>query len=285
MNQQHKQSKLRTILVPLDASPQSVAALETAAQLAAAIGARLTGLYVEDAELLELCRYPFAREVVLYPSSSRRLESSELERDFRIQARKIRDMLSHLAERSRFGWDLNVRRGQVIKEILDQTASADLTVIGRMGSSLKKAPMGSTVRSLVEQGRGQTLILQEKLRTSTPLLTVYNGSELSRRSLDIAVEIARAAIGKMEILIPAQSESDYQKLSREVQSATRIEPGRQDMQIRLRRLRGEVTPALVALLWAEYRQPVVLPVDVIDGDPDSVLRLIKQISNPVLLVR
>ena len=285
MNPQHKQGKLRTILVPLDASPQSLAALETAAQLAEAIGARLTGLYVEDSELLELCRYPFAREVVLYPTGSRPLESSELERDFRIQARKIRDMMNQLAERSRFGWDFNVRRGRVIKEILEQTDTADLTVIGRMGSSLKKASMGSTVRSLVEQGRGQTLILQEKLRTSTPLLTVYNGSELSGRSLEIAVEIARAAIGKMEILIPAQSESEYHSLYKEVLSATRVESGRPDLQISFRRVRGEVTPALVALLWAEYRQPVVLPVDVLDGDPDSVLRVIKQISNPVLLVR
>ncbi len=285
MNQKHKQSKLRTILVPLDASPQSLAALETAAQLAGAIGAQLTGLYVEDAELLALCDYPFAREVMLYPAGSRRLESAGLERDFRIQAEKIRKTMSMLAERSQFSWKFSVRRGRVIAEILEHTASADLTVIGRLGSSLKNVPIGSTVQSLVERGRGQTLILQEKMRTTTPMLTVYKGSELSRISLEVAVEIARAAIGKMEILIPAESESAYHKLSREALSATEIESGKQDMQIRFRRLRGDVAPALVALLWAEYRQAVVLPVDVIDGDPDAVLRLIKKISNPVLLVR
>ncbi len=285
MNHKHKQSKLRTILVPLDASPQSLAALETAAQLAEAIGAQLTGLYVEDAELLSLCDYPFAREVMLYPTGSRRLDPNGLERDFRIQAQKIRKTMSLLAESSQFGWTFTVRRGRVIPEILEQTATADLTVIGRLGSSLKKVPLGSTVQSLVEQGRGQTLILQEKMKRTAPLLTVYSGSELSVRSLEVAVEIARAAIGSMEILIPAESEAAYQKRSREALAKTEIEKGRQDMQIRFRRLRGDVAPALVALLWAEYRQAVVLPVDVIDGDPDAVLRLIKKISNPVLLVR
>jgi nucleotide-binding universal stress UspA family protein len=285
VDHKHKQSKLRTILVPLDASPQSLAALETAAQLAEAIGAQLTGLYVEDAELLSLCDYPFAREVMLYPTGSRRLDPTGLERDFRIQAQKIRKTMSLLAESSQFGWTFTVRRGRVIPEILEQTATADLTVIGRLGSSLKNVPLGSTVQSLVEQGRGQTLILQEKMKRTAPLLTVYSGSELSLRSLEVAVEIARAAIGSMEILIPAESEAAYQKRSKEVLAKTEIEKGRQDMQIRFRRLRGDVAPALVALLWAEYRQAVVLPVDVIDGDPDAVLRLIKKISNPVLLVR
>ena len=46
--------RLKRILVALDASEQSLTALETAATLAQAMQGELTGLFVEDAELLTL---------------------------------------------------------------------------------------------------------------------------------------------------------------------------------------------------------------------------------------
>lgn len=285
MNQQVKQLKIRNILVPLDYSPQSLAALHTAAHLAGAIGARVSGLYVEDADLLEVCRYPFAREILLQPAGSRRLEAEDVERDFRIQAHNIQKMMAMLAQSSQFSWNFLVRRGRVVSEILKQNAAADLTVIGKLGRSLKKASLGSTVLSLVEQGQGQTLILQERLKASTPLLTVFNGSDLALRSLNLSAEIARAVMGRIEVLIPAKSEEEFQKLSEQTHSIFQTEGEKRELHIRFRRLKGDVAPALVALLWAQYQQPIVLPVDILNTDPDAVVRLLQQISNPVLLVR
>jgi hypothetical protein len=46
-----------------------------------------------------------------------------------------------------------------------------------------------------------------------------------------------------------------------------------------------VAPALVTVLRAEYRQPLVLPVDTIDGEAEAIQRLINRIDNPILLVR
>ena len=43
---------IRRILVALDSSPHSMAALETAVELAANLGARIIGLFVEEANLL-----------------------------------------------------------------------------------------------------------------------------------------------------------------------------------------------------------------------------------------
>ena len=53
------------ILVALDASPQSEAALRAAAELAALLEAELEGLFVEDINLLHLCGLPFGREIRL----------------------------------------------------------------------------------------------------------------------------------------------------------------------------------------------------------------------------
>lgn len=285
MSPENKHITLRRILVPLDASAHSRAALEAAAKLAASLGAELSGLYVEDAELLDLCRYPFAREVGLMPARTRHLESADLERDFRIQAEQIRRMLAMLADASDINWSLTVRRGRVLAEILEQAASADLTVLGRVGRTLSRASMGSTVRQLIEQGHGMTLILQAGFQLVSPVLTVYNGSEQSMRAVSIAISLARSAGGELEILIPAQTEEEFSSLRNELLTAAEISPQTQGMQLRFRRIRTEVAPALVTVLRAEYRQPLVLPVDTIDGEAEAIQRLINRIDNPILLVR
>ena len=58
-------SDVRRILVALDASPHSHAALEEAAALAKPLQAELAGVFVLDAELLRLSALPVARETRL----------------------------------------------------------------------------------------------------------------------------------------------------------------------------------------------------------------------------
>ncbi|HHP7234546.1 MAG TPA: universal stress protein, partial [Desulfobacterales bacterium] len=81
-----RKTSIERILVALDASPASVSALQTAVELAARLGARLVGLFVEDMNLLRVTQLPFAREISLFSPWFRRLESGELERQLRVQA-------------------------------------------------------------------------------------------------------------------------------------------------------------------------------------------------------
>lgn len=286
MNPENKPGRhliLKRILVPLDESEYSRAALEAAAQLASALGAEISGLYVEDTDLLDFCRFPFAREIGVY--RSRRLDPSEIERDFRIQAERIKKMMSLIAKHADIPWDFTVRRGRVISEVLDQTDSADLTVIGRTGRSLLGASAGSTVRHLIEEGKSMTLILGRGARMVEPVYTVYTGSNLSARALGVAADLARALGWDMEILIPAKNDKDYQALRDQVLSAAEETPGAEGMQLRFRRIRTGTPSVLAAVLQPEYRTPLVLPVDALDRDPEAILELINRVHNPILLVR
>lgn len=59
---------IRRILVALDTSPSSQAALEAAVALAERLNAEVCGLFVEDVDLLRVAESPYAREI-LYPSA------------------------------------------------------------------------------------------------------------------------------------------------------------------------------------------------------------------------
>ena len=52
MNERELEPTIRRILVALDASPHSLAALEAASELADALKAELVGIFVEDVNLL-----------------------------------------------------------------------------------------------------------------------------------------------------------------------------------------------------------------------------------------
>ena len=79
------------ILVALDASPQSVAALRAAAELAALMEAELEGLFIEDINLLHLCGLPFSHEIGSYTAKRRQLDNLALERQLRGLATERRD--------------------------------------------------------------------------------------------------------------------------------------------------------------------------------------------------
>jgi len=277
-----KQGKMviRRILVPLDESRHSRAALEAATVLAAALKAELCGLFVEDSDLLAVSQYPFFREVCTYDAQP--LRAVDLERDFRLQAERLRRMIGALADSHEVIWTFEVRRGGVRTVIVEQTGTADLTVIGRFGRTLLRSTMGSTVRHLITHGRGTTLILQEGLRLISPVMAVYTGSDLSARALDIAVHLARASGGLLEVLIPSGTRDVFQEKKKEVDG--RMSDAK-DVSVICHPLRTPALRGLMQLLQSKYRQPLVLPVDAVDGKPGELLLLIDRITNPVLLVR
>jgi nucleotide-binding universal stress UspA family protein len=285
VNPNHSTVDLRRILVPLDASAHSRAALEAAIQLAEAIGAEISGLYVEDTDLLEVCRYPFAREIGMFPAVCRRLEITDLERDFRIQAETIRRMMAMLAEKKAIHWSFMVRRGRVATEILSLATSTDLIVMGRVGCSMTGNRLGSTVSRLIEHGHGMALLLKEGLHLYAAVITVFTGSILSKRAVEMAGRLARVAGGTMEVLIPAAGDPEFKILRDAALSVAAAIVEKGDIRIAFRHIRTDVATALITALRAEYRQTMVLPVDAIDGDAQTIQHLLDRFENPVLLIQ
>ena len=74
------------VVVAVDASPLSLAAAAASAELAAALGAELVGLFVEDLDLLRLSASAAAVEADRLSGRSRRFETGDLERQLRAQA-------------------------------------------------------------------------------------------------------------------------------------------------------------------------------------------------------
>ncbi len=215
------------ILVALDASPQSVAALRAAMELAALLEAEVEGIFVEDINLVRLCGFPFSHEIGSYTGSLRRLDSAAIECQLRAMAARIQHSISALTAQSTVPWSFHVSRGAVVEELLTASNRAALLTLGRAGQVRRKS-LGSTARELVRQSRRPMLILGETGRFQTPLTAVYTGTPASARALRWIAEVIRHGPQPVRVFVlappdGAQTPAELQDSARALLGDVQIE--------------------------------------------------------------
>lgn len=272
---------IRSILVALDASPHSLAALEAAVELASRFGAELSGLYVEDINLLRLAELPFAQEVGQFSAHRRQLDVQELERQMRAHTLRVRRIFQGTSRRAEVHWSFSVTRGRVEREVLSAATEADMLVLGRAGWSLvRPGRMGSTARAVLARAPGWALLLQEGACLGQPVVVVYDGSPLAQKGLDAAAALLEENRWMTILLLAAEPQS-VESLKAQVSAWL----GERDIQVRYRILTRLNVPSLVDALETEGCGTVVLPARSATLDDAALQALLNEIRVPVLLVR
>ena len=278
MTEAEREVTIRRILVALDASSHSLAALETAAWLASRLKAELIGLFVEDIDLLRVAEFPFTRQVGLFSSTFQRLDLLELERQLRAQANQIRQALTAIAERAQVPWRFRVARGSVSSEVLAAGAKADLTIVGKRGRSLGKR-VGSTARMVMFEGQGLTLVLQQREELTAPVMVVYDPSPAADNALEAALNLANAINGYLSVLVIADDEHSLQKAQADV--AERLKRKKQTADVHLL-----MKPTVSGLTYVlKGKGVLVLPCSEGLLHGEKLCELVNVVRNPVLLVR
>ena len=291
---------LRRILVALDASAHSLAALEAAADLAAAMQAEIEGLFVEDINLIRLASLPFVREV-RHTASLAALDLEQMERALKAQAAEARQALAEAAGRARVRWSFRVSRGHVAREVLAAASAADLVTLGRQGRSARlgspPARLGSTaLEALV--GAPVALLLVEHRRAGVrgrhrgpgagagpeggrPVLVVCDDSPGAARALDAAACLAEASGVALTILLLADDGDATRELERGV---ARSLEGR-SLEVRWRTVALAEGGNLLRALQSDEAPLVVLSLSSPRLSEVTVGKLLDHITNPVLLIR
>lgn len=189
------------ILVALDTSPHSEAALAAAAELAAALQLELRGLYVEDINLLRLCGLPFGIEYGSFTAKPRRIEQNHLEREFRMQASLLRKIMAEVAGQKRIAWSFQVVRGGVTDQLLEAATSARMLSLGRVGRSPGKRT-GSTAQAIAQRAQ-RPVVFQSRQRTlHGPYSVLYTGSPASYRAVSLGVDLSAQEESTLKVFVP-----------------------------------------------------------------------------------
>jgi nucleotide-binding universal stress UspA family protein len=274
------EADLRRILVALDSSRESLDALEAAVRVAARMQAELTGLFVEDVDLINLAALPFAREIALSGSGGRKLDPVTVEKAWKSQAAAARRALENAARQASLRWSFRVARGRVEHEVVAACGEADLVALGKAIRPLtRRARLGSTARA-VTAGAPTAVLLAggpAPASHSSRVMVSYDGSACSKRALALAVRLARNDGGDLAVfLLPGGHDRDT--LQQEVVART----AEQGLTLSFR----AVEPAdLASAFRLEHGGLLVLGADCLPVDADSLAGLVEAANCPVLLIR
>ncbi len=204
-------ASIRRILVALDASVASLAALEAAVDLASRLEAELIGLFVEDVNLLKLAALPFAHEVGFPSARRRRLGRVEMERSLRAQASRAEAALITAAERQSVHCSFRVVRGEVTTQVLEAATEVDLLALGRA----RAWRLGSASHLIVSAASGPVLLLPSGVSVRAPVAAVFDGSAESARALMLARLLAQRDSETLTILGIAGDAGEARRLQRQ----------------------------------------------------------------------
>ena len=271
---------IRRIMVALDGSPHSLAALEAAADLAALLQAELHGVFVEDINLLRLAQLPFAHEVRAHTATTEKLELAHMQRQLRLQAAQAQADLQRTAVERALAFTFRVAQGAVSAELLAAALEADLLALGRVGRQAQRQQLGSTARTAVSESARTILLMRPDVALHRPILTIYDGSPGAERALDVARYLAEEN-GRLRILIWA---TDKEQAASYQETITQ-QFADSDLAIEYRRLRSPDAANLAYLL--RLAGPGLLILNDTDSTlpPETVHTLLEELDYPILLIR
>lgn len=198
------------MIVLLDDSPESVRALEAAANLARRRHGVLTGVFVEELDLVRSAGFGFANEVGAMSGQVRQRAPERMDGVIRRRLRQVRLALEQMAAACGIEHELIVRRGRVVEEILALSGPGDLLIVGRVGWSRRLGrSFGSVPLALARTASGAVLIWTACPPQPQGRIAVLaeNGSTLDS-ALAVAGERARLHRCGVSLLLPPGMKSE-----------------------------------------------------------------------------
>ncbi|MBD3656836.1 MULTISPECIES: universal stress protein [Marinobacter] len=239
------------VLVLLDGSQMSFAALEAAADIASGRGADVLGVFVEELNLLRSAGYGFAREVGAISGTSRPLNTALMEQRMRRLADQARRALGQAMAARGGRHSLNICRGSVVAEVLELAGPEDVLVLGRAGwASQPGLRLGSTARGLIQRAPGTVILWTSgQIRPRGSVVVLADGFDDSLGKLNAAAELARQHRRSVTVL--------------HQQSAASLDPRMRD--------------------WIAQQQVPVQLVRLPDNDHRAVLRALRDVNGALLV--
>lgn len=279
MNPEGEQKGIRRILVAIDASPSSMAALQAAADLAHQLDAELVALFVEDINLLRLADLPFARRISLYSATEQVIDREKIEREMRAHANAARRALDEMASRQHLRSSFRVARGVINDELIQASSEVDLIILGKSGWSRRRR-LGSTTRTVIARSPSHILVFQETYRARSTLGVIYDGNPDAQRALGVVGELMRGRESVLSVLILAGNIEQAQQFQAEVSPWVQAH----ELEAHYRWLVGLDRSRLIALARNEGYDALVVPYACETLCGEALESFLEETDIPVFLV-
>lgn len=208
---------IREILVALDSSSHSRAALEAAAALARTMEASIHGLFVEDDNWHRISKLPSVSEVNELTGDINPLAEQKIDKEIKLLENRIQKQLRLISRLNEIKHSWKTTRGSVEEKVLEAARETDLITIGMKGHSYSKSKrLGRTAKKIIEKSKKPVLILQEGLTLGDTVITVFDASTDSRKTVRFALTIAEKNESELFVMIVSNDNDSSKERFREL---------------------------------------------------------------------
>lgn len=192
------------IVLALERTPESAAAIEPALALAQSLGAGVSALFVENLSLLGYATLPFAREFDPESGEARALSVPALEQSMRAEAARAERVLAEAARQRSVALSFRVVRGQIDVEARTESRAGDIVMLGVFAGASRWPA-------------------QERTGTGSRFIAAYcDRSASSARVLDTAARLSDAARHGLAIAASEGARAEVESLPPAHRKAARI---------------------------------------------------------------
>lgn len=218
MTENKDQTIFRKILVAVDTSSHSRAALEAAVTLAKMDEADISGVFVHEKLWKSAHHFSGSSTVNALTGEAETSEADTLQQRIDRLENRLQRQLIRISRQHKINHTWNTKHGRVSDQILEAAKEADLITLGRSGRSLtRKNKLGSTARRVIRKANKPVLILKKGLRLSQTVTVAYNATPESQKGLRMALNLAKKNDGKLSILVTDGREKSKEKRDKTVE--------------------------------------------------------------------
>jgi nucleotide-binding universal stress UspA family protein len=214
MTQPVADRKIQRVIVAVDDAAAAAAALQAAVQLASSLDARLTALFLENADLLRAIELPFLKETGAVSGTVRPIAGSSLLRLLRERAEQVRAAVAATAQASGLAWQFEVVRGQRPTLLRIPRPALDLLVLPQGAGSGLAAFFGSASS-------------RQAAAEESPIALAVRDAPGAQRAFHVAGVLAAVRDAPLVLLLPGgdpEANRRLQRLAHEAFGGTSVRP-------------------------------------------------------------
>lgn len=207
---------IRSILVPLDDSPYTKAAIQTAIQVARPVNAELLGLHVIDIKILQ---GPLLRDLTFTIDTVSGFEyREEINKALEAKGRRITADFETICRQNAVKCSHLLETGIISETVSKISHRTDLVVMGKRGENSEwDTPfLGSVVERVVRASSRAVIVTPAEDKPIRRIMVAYDGSQNANRAISMLQDLA--GLGDFQIIVVTVNGDD-------MDSTTQMEEG------------------------------------------------------------
>ncbi|MGR8947979.1 MAG: hypothetical protein ACU84Q_08030 [Gammaproteobacteria bacterium] len=265
MSSRGSRLSLDRIAIAFADATSDVRSLEAISQLAAQSEAKISGVFIEDDEMLRAAQLPFATEICHLTNTVRPVDVSKIERHLKEHAEAARAQIESTANRLGAEWTFEVVRESLSRAVLKLARGTDVTFFA--------------THSTLQRSRAAVTIPPQKTVEEHPIVVVVDRSASGSRSAELAQQLSLQRGLPVFALIVAASEAGAERLTTQLvkhdafsaeNSKRLLHPSFSDIVFAARKLRPST---------------VIVPITLIEDSPDRIEDLERELDHCILIVK